>query len=168
LHSEAETAWRRDPYLTRDQFTRTMGWTSKQPWQYWAKTRQLVPYRLRYHVWPALSGCRNTGQPLVRARDLPAIRVALEQAREEGRRRLGDHWRSKPAHNRGQKIAARRLKVLRCFTCHNLIVRRLRLPLYDPDCGGLAWRPTDIPRLTVLQSTTGAWFVSGWATEAAA
>jgi hypothetical protein len=110
----------------------------------------------------------NTGQPLVRARDLPVISVALEQARAEGRRKLGDHWRGKPARNRGQKIAARRLKVLRCFTCHQLIVRRSRLPLYDPDCGGLAWRPNDVPRLTVLRSKNGAWSVSGWLTEAAA
>src|SRR5207253_5381284 len=77
LRAEAETAWRRDPYLTRDEFVRTMGWASKQPWQYWANTRQLVPHRLRHHVWPPTLGCRNTGQPLVRARDLPQIRVAL-------------------------------------------------------------------------------------------
>jgi hypothetical protein len=57
LRAEAETAWRRDPYLTRDEFTLTMGWASKQPWQYWAKTRQLVPHRLRFHVWPATLGC---------------------------------------------------------------------------------------------------------------
>jgi len=119
-------------------------------------------------VWPASSGCRNKGQPLVRARDLPQIRVALEHAFAEGRRRLGDHWRGKAAHNRGQKIAARRLKVLRCFTCHHIIARRSRLPLYDPDCGGLAWRPDDVPRLTLLQSKHGAWSVGGWPTAASA
>jgi hypothetical protein len=168
LRAEAETAWRRDPYLTRDEFIRTMGWASKQPWQYWAKTRHLVPHRLRYHVWPASSGCRNTGQPLVRARDLPEIRMALELAYAEGRRRLGDHLRGKPAHNRGLKIGTRRLKVLRCFTCHNIITRRARLPLYDPDCGGLAWRPDDVPRLTLLRCGGGTWSVSGWPTEATA
>ncbi len=168
LRTEAETAWRRDPYLTRDEFIRTMGWASKQPWQYWAKTRHLVPHRLRYHVWPASSGCRNTGQPLVRARDLPQIRVALELAYAEGRRRCGDHSRGKPAHNRGQNVATRRLKVLRCFTCRHIIARRSRLPLYDPDCGGLAWRPDDVPRLTLLRSKRGAWSVSGWPTEATA
>src|SRR5207253_5921185 len=130
--AEAAAAWRRDPYLTRDEFVRTMGWASKQPRQYWANTRQLVPHRLRYHVWPATLGCRNTGQPLVRARDLPQIRVALELAYAEGRRRCGDHSRGKPAHNRGQNVATRQLKVLRCFTCRHIIARRSRLPLYHP------------------------------------
>src|SRR5260370_36500141 len=106
-----------------------MGWASKQPWHYWAKTRHLVPHRLRYHVWPATLGCRNTGQPLVRARDLPQIRVALELAYAEGRRRLADHSRGKPAHNRGRKVATRRLQALRCFTCPDILPRTSRLPL---------------------------------------
>jgi hypothetical protein len=99
---------------------------------------------------------------------LPQIRMALELANEYLLPQLGDHWRGKAAHNRGQKIAARRLKVLRCFTCHQIIARRSRLPLYDPDCGGLAWRPDDVPRLTLLQSKRGAWSVGGWPTQASA
>jgi len=162
LRTEAESVWRSDPYLTRDEFIHEMGWQSKQPWWYWASRRHLIPHRLRWHVWPASSGCRNTGQPLIRVRDLPEIREALERARAQGRHQLGARWRGKPAHNRGQKTIVRRLKVLRCWTCRQLIVRRWRLPLYDPDCGGLAWRPQDVPSLTVWQSNRGGWFVSRW------
>jgi hypothetical protein len=165
LRTEAESVWRSDPYLTRDEFIHEMGWQSKQPWWYWASRRQLIPHQLRYHVWPAMSGCRNTGQPLVRVRDLPEIREALERARAAGRHQLGARWRGKPAHNRGQKTVVRRVKVLRCWACRQLIVRRWWLPLYDPDCGGLAWRPQDVPSLTVWQSNRGAWFVSRWPTD---
>ena len=168
LRAEAEAAWRSDPYLTRDEFIAEMGWASTHPWWYWANRRRVIPFRIRFHVWPASSGCRVTGQPLVRARDLPAIREVLARARAEGRQRLGERWRGKPAHNRGQKTIVHRLKVLRCFTCHQLIVRRWWLPLYDPDCGGLAWRPEDLPSLRLWRSNKGAWFVSDWPTGTAA
>jgi hypothetical protein len=77
LCAEAETAWRSDLYLTRDEFIVEMAWTSKHSWWYWASQCRVIPFRVRFHVWPASSGCRVTGQSLVRGRDLPAIRDVL-------------------------------------------------------------------------------------------
>lgn len=170
LRAEAETAWRSDPYLTRGEFLTEMGWKgpgSKCPWWYWATgpRHRLVPYRLRYHVFPATSGCRNTGQPLVRVRDLPAIREAIAAAKAEGKATRVAKRVGRPAHNRGKPTPVRRLKVLRCYTCHEIIVRRNWLPLRHGDCGGLAWRPEDVPRLTIFQGHNGACFVSRWPVE---
>lgn len=84
LRTLGELAWRRDPYLTRDEFCAWMGWQSWTPWKTWALERGLVPYRRRRHS--IRHGSTSDGEVLVRASELPTIAEAIALARSQHRR----------------------------------------------------------------------------------